>query len=398
MGSPDTPRNIVLCMDGTGNAPKSSGNTNVLRLFGMLEKDDPDRQVAFYIQGVGTRGDPAAMTGIGRWFTRFRGLITGYGMRRDISDTYRFLVENHRPGDRIFVFGFSRGAFAALALVGALRLFGLVRQGSANMIPYVAKGITKPVRKSIETGSYKFRARFSRPALPPMPGVHQWAIGVHFVGLWDTVKALKYLKFITKLKERWLKKWYFPSWPFTSRPQSIATLRHAVSIDDRRVPYDVFAINPHRNVDFNEVWFAGVHSDVGGAFEEQPGLGRITLKWMIEAAVDKGLLLRDGQYDTWCDVSDFDGGPGEGAFGKVHRNSVGWRVVGWNRRLVRRPFRHRFFRAPWKWWRKPPRETLKVHQSVYEQNCYTLPDNATLEPVDPDWKRMRPGGVAHAAP
>lgn len=392
-------RNLVICMDGTGNAPKASGNTNVLRLFGMLDHDDPDRQIAFYTPGVGTRGDPAALTGPAKALTKIRGLISGYGMRRDVTDAYTFLVENYRPGDRVFIFGFSRGAFAALALTGACRLFGRVRRSSVNMVPYVATGISRPLRRSHELGSYKFRARFSHRSEPPVPGRHSWVLPIHFIGLWDTVKALKYFKYVTRLKEGWLKNLYHPAWPFTGRPDCVGTIRHAVSIDDRRIPYDVFPIRPDDQVDFTEVWFAGVHSDVGGGFEHEPGLGRITLKWMVEAAVDKGLLVRDGEYEDKCTVVvEGDQVPRTDAEAKIHRNSVPWYLVGLRRRLRRRPFRRRFFRAPWKWFDTPEPEEILVHQSVFERSGYTLPRTSTTRAVDGDWTTPRPRGHPHQAP
>lgn len=394
----DTPqRNLVVFMDGTGNAPKAAGNTNVLRLYGMVEKDDPERQLAFYTQGVGTRGDPAALLGPVRRATKILGLITGYGMRRDISDAYQWLVRTYRPGDRIFIFGFSRGAFAALALTGALRLFGLVRSDVENMSGFVTSGIAKPLRRSNQMASYLFRGRFARRA---GTGKHWFVVPVHFLGLFDAVKALKYFRYWLRIKESWLKKRYFESWPFTGKPDLVTTLRHAVAIDDRRIPYDVFPIDPEKLEDFNEVWFAGVHSDVGGSFGEQKDgspsdpkyatLGRIALKWMVEAAVDKGLQLRQGKYAEFCEFDTFDDTV------TPNRNSFVWLLMGWRRRLHRRPFRRRYFRAPWKWFSAAPEETIKVHQSVHDLTNYALPKNAAnVVTVDPDWQKSRPQGHPH---
>jgi hypothetical protein len=357
-------RNLVVCMDGTGNAPKSSGNTNVLRLFGMLENSP--RQPTFYTSGVGTRGDPAALTTLSRRFTKIRGLITGYGIRRDVEDAYRFLVNTYQPGDRIFIFGFSRGSFAALALTALLRLYGLLRPESENMIGRTVELLAAPVRRKRAVETDPYRDYFSRE-MKSRGEDRWWVVPVHFLGLFDTVKALKYFKLYTRIREEGLPGVYHESYPFTHDPENVEVLRHAVSLHDRRIPYDVFDIRPTGSTDVEQVWFGGVHSDVGGSFEDQgpggrptpSGLGRISLKWMVEAAVAKGLRLRPGQYAEHCTGLD--------ANAKVHRNNALWYLVGLRRRVSRRVWRRRFLqRPPWEWPKKLDAETLLVHQSVYD--------------------------------
>jgi uncharacterized protein (DUF2235 family) len=103
-------RNLVVCLDGTRNEPET-GPTNVTRLYDIAVKDD--RQLVYYDPGVGTMGARSATTRAGRWLTRAGGLVLGHGVRENVEEAYVFLMRAYRPGDRIFVFGFSRGAYTA---------------------------------------------------------------------------------------------------------------------------------------------------------------------------------------------------------------------------------------------------------------------------------------------
>ncbi len=110
-------RNIVICCDGTGNQ-YGSANSNVVKLYWTLSAQD--KQVAYYHPGVGTMGSRNALTAVGKWWTRVRGLAFGYGFSDNIADVYLFLMNEFNPGDQIFIFGFSRGAYTARALCGLL--------------------------------------------------------------------------------------------------------------------------------------------------------------------------------------------------------------------------------------------------------------------------------------
>ena len=111
------PRNIVICLDGTNNQLKAAINTNVVRLFAMLDLDEPSRQVGYYDPGVGTFSSPSAWTPPARTLSRLAGLAFGAGLRQNLGEAYTYLVEHYRPGDLIFVFGFSGGAYTARALI-----------------------------------------------------------------------------------------------------------------------------------------------------------------------------------------------------------------------------------------------------------------------------------------
>lgn len=123
-------KNIVLCLDGTGNQLRAKGNTNVVLLYQMLDVSNPDHQVAFYDPGVGTFAAKGTWTPVGQKLTKGLGLLFGYGIQENLAETYTFLMRNYQPGDRVFVFGFSRGAFTARALSRMSCRAGIMRHTS----------------------------------------------------------------------------------------------------------------------------------------------------------------------------------------------------------------------------------------------------------------------------
>jgi uncharacterized protein (DUF2235 family) len=305
-------KNVVLCLDGTGNQIKADQNTNVVRLYQMLDLSKTDQQIAFYDPGVGTFSSAGAWTPVSRWFTRMLGLAFGYGIKTNLAEVYNFLIENYEPGDKIFVFGFSRGAFTARGLTGMSYRAGLLRRGADNLVPYLVSHFTRGDRWSEEDWGRidRYASAFSvrtegRLSLP-----------VHFLGLWDSVKALGYL--------RW-----DPKWPYTRKLLNARHIRHAVSMDEKRRPYIEYLVEDSEKVDLEEVWFAGVHSDVGGTFADDDRLSRISLKWMTDRALDLGLLIRPQAYRPECAVTRADA-----VDGIVHRMGRVWAVFTYRKRRI----------------------------------------------------------------
>ena len=118
--------NIVICCDGTGNE-FSDQNSNVVKLYSTLAIDKNQR--GYYLPGVGTMGDPNTRTRIGKKWSVLTGLAFGNGILRNIGDAYRYLMNTYRDGDRVFLFGFSRGAYTVRALAGVLHMYGLLSPG-----------------------------------------------------------------------------------------------------------------------------------------------------------------------------------------------------------------------------------------------------------------------------
>lgn len=264
-------KNIVICSDGTWNRPeaKLGGDypTNVLRLARAIRpRSANDAQTVFYDWGVGSDGD--ALTGG----------ITGAGINKNIQDAYRFIVQNYAPGDKLFLFGFSRGAYTVRALCGMIYNAGIVKRPYANRIAeafalYRDDGLDcKPSGSRSKT----FRADFAQPGRR-----------VHFVGVWDTVGSLgipiTFLGLFGKDHEFY----------DTKMGGNIVTARHALAIDERRSDFSPTIWIPRTGVDLQQVWFCGAHADVGGSYAPDTPTralaSDIPLKWLLGEARAAGL-------------------------------------------------------------------------------------------------------------
>jgi uncharacterized protein (DUF2235 family) len=130
-------KNVVVCCDGTANEFKED-RTNVVKLFSTLVQD-PTRQVAYYHPGLGTMEAVGAITSVAGKITRLLGKAVGYGLESDVRDAYVFLMNNFEPGDRLFLFGFSRAAYTARTLAALLHMYGLIRRGNEPLVPYAIR-------------------------------------------------------------------------------------------------------------------------------------------------------------------------------------------------------------------------------------------------------------------
>jgi uncharacterized protein (DUF2235 family) len=327
-------RNLVVCLDGTSNEPES-GTTNVARTYAVAAKSE--EQVVYYDPGVGTMGARGAVTRLGQKATRVAGLVVGYGVKDNIEEAYDWLSAQYRDGDRILVFGFSRGAYTARALTGMLRTVGLLRPGADNLAPYALKlyaqsGGQDPSPDQ-EKEFWKFRRdftdRFGNPEFPNPFDPHRRQ--VHFLGVWDTVKTIGWLNWKAQFEQA--------RWPFTRRITNVGTARHAMALDERRRPYPVYRFDPTivRESDgrYVEQWFAGVHSDVGGQYLDDHRLSDIAFAWMLDEARTSGLQVDEKAYRKHVGVPLGTPLPEDGVLGKVHDNGRVWSLLGgWKARQV----------------------------------------------------------------
>lgn len=292
--APRAAKNIVVCCDGTGNefATKDSlnGNSNVVKLYTALRLDV--NQVAYYHPGVGTLGDPAKK-GIARQWSVIKGLAFGYGFRDNVLDAYRYLMQHYAAGDKVYLFGFSRGSYTARALAGLLHSCGLLCRGNEGHIPYAWRIYTEKVAtqkelnaRTIQTDT-TFRDTFSHRDF-----------SIHFIGSWDTVSSVGWISSPLRLLD-------------LAQNPMLQRARHAVSIDERRCFYLDNLWGPAVDVqlppvliehppvppfpvtqDIQQVWFSGVHSDVGGSYPQlQSGLANTTLEWMMGEAEKAGAIF-----------------------------------------------------------------------------------------------------------
>jgi uncharacterized protein (DUF2235 family) len=306
-------KNIVLCLDGTGNQVGAKGNTNVVRLYEMLDLRDPESQIAFYDPGVGTFSAQGALTPLARRSTRLLGLAVGYGIRANLAEAYTYLMRTYEPGDRIYIFGFSRGAYTARALCGMLHRAGLLTTGAENLVPYAIQAYARSKQKWTEN-DWKRIDKFAHVFAVESSGSR--SVPIHFLGIWDSVKAAGILRWNLK-------------WPYTRQLPNVQTVRHAVSIDEKRRPYEEYLVYPKDDKpELREVWFAGVHSDVGGTFEDDPRLADVSLKWMTDHALEAGLLVNKTIYRRVCALTR------EHALGKIHRMGRVWILLTYRRRSI----------------------------------------------------------------
>lgn len=303
--SPGPPKRLVFCFDGTWNRLDARCPTNVVLTAETVVPMAPDgkAQLIFYDEGVGTgRSDHVG------------GGMFGWGIVDKLGDAYRFLTFNYTPGDEIFVFGFSRGAFTARSFVGMLRNCGIVARSKAGRIGdainwYRARSASK-MPNSLP--SRRFRADVS-PTVCVEEGEDAWREGnvpgyapgsapllkIKYLGVWDTVGALgvparyHFLAFLNR-------KFQFHDAALSS---IVSTGRHAVAIDERRKDFiptlwsnlddlnqAAGAAGDAQHAPYQERWFPGVHCGVGGGGDFR-GLSDKALQWIWEGAQEAGLAL-----------------------------------------------------------------------------------------------------------
>jgi uncharacterized protein (DUF2235 family) len=304
----DNSRNLVVLSDGTGNSASNPFKTNVWRLYQGLQLVDGS-QIALFGDGVGTSSNK---------ILRVIGLALGMGVKRNVLDLYKFLCRNYNEGDRIWAFGFSRGAFTIRVLVGLVHREGLLsfaseaelsrnalaayrayrKEAFATMIPWVVAGrfLRDQVLSlwRVITG-----ARSYEKVKEETVELKRRHVKIYFLGVWDTVAAYGLpVDELTQAVDKWV-------WPMKFRDDSllgsVENARHALSLDDERRTFHPIPWNETKEAEsvaekkvpagrLQQVWFAGMHADVGGGYPDD-GLSYVPLCWMIAEAGAKGLRL-----------------------------------------------------------------------------------------------------------
>jgi uncharacterized protein (DUF2235 family) len=277
------PRNLVVCCDGTGNVLGNQHDTHVVRLARLCVKDA--RQLVFYDPGVGTAsGLPSvdAIDSIQSKLTMVLGLAFGRGIYENISQAYEFLVQNYRAGDRIFMFGFSRGAFTVRCVSGLVTEYGIVRPSSLPLLPLMIRNYFAPheERRPADCKAQQNRRCFTQDVREHFTDEEGRDAEIHFIGVWDTVSSVGGVRSMG-----------FSTQPFL-KGKPYRHVRHAVSEGEYRAKYaprlyvgetrdTCSGHGEEREPSFKQVWFPGVHSDVGGSYA-QAGLADGALLWMLE--------------------------------------------------------------------------------------------------------------------
>lgn len=262
-------KKIVVFADGTWNSPEDGRPTHVLQMAQAACRSD---QVVGYDWGVGTESQ------------RLLGGVSGAGIDKNIMDCYRFVVHNYEPGDSLFFFGFSRGAYTVRSLAGFIRNCGLLRREHAGRIAEAYALYRSRTRSKSPWGSRAaaFRERYAVADLTP----------IEFVGVFDTVGTLGIpVPFWGTLGER---EFLFHD---TEPSRIIRHARHALSIDEEREDFTPTVWIDKPDIDLRQVWFAGVHADIGGGYED-PGLSHVASRWMADEAARFGLRFEGHLLDT----------------------------------------------------------------------------------------------------
>lgn len=271
-------RKLIICLDGTGNEVEKN-ESNILRLYKCLKHDD--NQLVYYEPGVGTLSTrPFARN----TFSRLKlvlGMAAGLGLHANVLHAYSFLCENYREGDRLYFFGYSRGAYTARVLAGFINDFGLVAPHELHLIGPVFR-IWRKLRKDSPREAYA-------PLRISEQFFHIRHPSIRFLGLWDTVSSM------IRIRLKWGTFLEFGTHSSVDENPSVKAVRHALSIDETRRFFrhqfwtgeqeyhgTRFRSKPNPpQQDVKQVWFPGTHTDVAGSIPEaEAGLSKLTMEWM----------------------------------------------------------------------------------------------------------------------
>jgi uncharacterized protein (DUF2235 family) len=289
-------KKLVLCLDGTSNR-YCKDNTNVVKLAALLDKKSPD-QMLYYQPGIGTIAPPGVFSGTMKRVLRTLDLAFAILLKHHVQDAYRYLMRYYTPGDEIYLFGFSRGAYTARVLAGMLCEVGLLQQGNEELVPFAWE---RYAGKRDVAQSRGFRDTFSRP------------VRIRFMGLWDTVSSVRYA-------------WRDRSFPHTRDNWIVDRVSLAVALDERRAYFrqNLWTSKPRDGQIVRQVWFPGVHCDVGGGYKEaESGLSKIALEWMLDQ-VGGALAFDQKRVEALLPESDTDGIAAPCVTAKMHQSLRGW--------------------------------------------------------------------------
>lgn len=260
-------KRLIVCCDGTWSTQDQKSPTNVVKLHRAITPvgKDGTPQRAAYVQGVGTK----------TW-QRLIGGAFGWGLSQNVQEGYRFLVDGFEPGDEIYLFGFSRGAYTARSLGGLVRNAGILRREHADKVDEAYALYRARDKHPSGEESARFREKYS----------HETRI--RCIGVWDTVGSLGIPVTGVHFFKQVNRPWQFHDTELSSR---VDAGFHAVAIDEKRGPFTptLWSRVPDAGDQrVEQVWFSGVHSDVGGGYSDDD-LSDIALQWMAERARSCGL-------------------------------------------------------------------------------------------------------------
>lgn len=317
-------KNIILCSDGTGNQAEKGRGTNVFKIYEAINKHHSTTpQFVFYDDGVGTESFK---------LLKILGGAFGFGLSRNVRELYAHLVRTYEPGDNIYLFGFSRGAYTVRTLAGFITKCGVLNINLCKNDGDVSRFIR---------GAYKAYRRDYKTIITSIwcelfDWLTHWRYGfthvndfkkfthedgntpVHFIGVWDTVSAVGFpIMCVADWFDTLIYKFKFPNSILNTKVHQAC---QAVSIDDKRKTFypEMWDEKNETANRIQQVWFAGVHSNVGGGYPKQ-GMSLVTLDWMMKKAHAAGLKFIEHDalyYQQHADVHDklYDSRSGAGVY------------------------------------------------------------------------------------
>jgi len=302
-------KNIIICSDGTGNSAIKDRGTNVFKLFEAIDlnghRNDVtlEPQIALYDDGVGTETFLPI---------KILGGAFGWGLKRNVLKLYTGLVRIYDPGDRIYLFGFSRGAFTVRTLAGLIARCGVLKWENLHTTDAMRAEVAtayRTYRKSYRTSFWRVfhgksaedvavSARQAMTFFRESHDVHDATI--HFVGVWDTVDAVGGPFNTSDVINSLIHPFKFPDLKLSDKVECAV---QALSLDDARAAFEPRLWEADARVD--QVWFAGVHSNVGGGYPKQ-GMSLVTLDWMMQKAGEQGLRLLANDSRSYCEHGTVD--------------------------------------------------------------------------------------------
>lgn len=307
------PKNIIICADGTGNTTIKGRGTNVFKLYEAVDQNGHRfdstavQQVAIYHDGVGTESL--------KWLRIFGGVF-GWGLSRNVKQLYGELARVYDPDDRIFLFGFSRGAFTVRTLAGLLASCGVLdpKRYPTNY------GFWKAVRQAYRHYRRKYQTVFSRlirgkVVIDDEFLRKEYSVGIdafadpnrkliEFIGVWDTVDAVGSPFGIADVINSTIYRFKFPNRTLSSEVEHAC---HALALDEPRHSFKPVLWKEQAGDErrLEQVWFAGSHSNVGGGYPRQ-GMSLVALDWMMRKAEAHGLRFLPQQRVMYRDGTDVD--------------------------------------------------------------------------------------------
>ena len=267
-------KNIILCFDGTWQKPGTgdgfhSEESNIRTLYNMFDKEDESAQVVCYDEGVGSH-----------WYDHVLGGVFGRGLSKNIRDMYKELINLYEDGDKVYVYGCSRGAYSARSLCGFIYACGLLKKSSSNRKIKQAFELYKSndLNRKINQKKYKKKNK-----LCP----------IEALGIFDTVGSLGIpFEMFDSINK-------YHNFHDTKVNREIKNVFHAKALDEKRKFFPLTPIDKNPNNTTTRIvasWFVGVHCDIGGGYKEHNTLKNISLEWMYKLSKESKVIFSEESY------------------------------------------------------------------------------------------------------